>query len=177
MSNKSNLFNDVKNKTGKVDISGDTGMVNPKSKSSVIVRDDGNINLCIDEYTQFKMDKNMSNITQSSLSHTSSAVIEDHNFNDLVMNKHKFNNQLIELSDYRMVNQNIIGNLLMNGTVLVKSWEPTLEKWVLIRRPISTAIFSNRLNVPNTPEQLGLDLNVLEDIKKYYIDRDKEDDK
>jgi hypothetical protein len=76
-----------------------------------------------------------------------------------------------------MVNQNIIGNLLMNGTVLVKSWEPTLEKWVLIRRPISTAIFSNRLNVPNTPEQLGLDLNVLEDIKKYYIDRDKEDDK
>ena len=121
MSNKSNLFNDVKNKTGKVDISGDTGIVNPKSKSSVIARDDGNINLCIDEYTQFKMDKNMSNITQSSLSHTSSAVIEDHNFNDLVMNKHKFNNQLIELSDYRMVNQNIIGNLLMNGTVLVKS--------------------------------------------------------
>lgn len=121
MSNKSNLFNEVKNKTGKVDISGDTGIVNPKSKSSVIVRDDGNINLCIDEYTQIKMDKNMSNITESSLSRNVNSVIEDHNFNDLILNKHKFNNQLIELTDFRMVNQNIIGNLLMNGTVLVKT--------------------------------------------------------
>lgn len=121
MDNKSNLFNEVKNKTGQADIVGDVGIVNPKSNSSVIVRDDGNINLCIDEYTQMKMDKNMSNITQNSLSHNINSVIEEHNFKDLIANKHKFNNQLIELSDYRLVNNNIIGNLLMNGTVLVKT--------------------------------------------------------
>lgn len=173
MGNKSDLFNKVKNKTGQADIKGDIGFVNPKSNSSIIIRDDGNINICIDEYTQLKMDKNMSNFTQNSLSNNTNSVIEEHNFKDLIVNKHKFNNQLIELSDYRIVNDNIIGNLLMNGTVLVKTWEPTLEKWVLIRRPISTAIFSNRLNIPNAPGQLGLKLNITDDIKKYYINKEK----
>ena len=62
---------------------------------------------------------------------------------------------------------------MMNGTVLVKTWEPTLEKWVLIRRPIATTMFSSRLNIPSTPEQLEVDLNVMADIKKYYINKEE----
>ena len=172
--NKANLFNDVKNKTGQADLDGDVGFINPKSHSSIVIRDSGDINISIDEYTQVKLDKNPSAVIQNSLSSTTNAVTQEHNFNDLIFNKHKFNNQLIDLTDFREVNGNILGHIMLNGTILVKTWEPNLQKWVLIRRPISTAMFSNRLNLPNSPEQLELDLNVLEDIKKYYIERDKE---
>lgn len=172
--NKANLFNDVKNKTGQADLDGDVGFINPKSHSSIVIRDSGDINISIDEYTQVKLDKNSSAVIQNSLSSTTNAVTQEHNFNDLIFNKHKFNNQLIDLTDFREVNGNILGHIMLNGTILVKTWEPNLQKWVLIRRPISTAMFSNRLNLPNSPEQLELDLNVLEDIKKYYIERDKE---
>lgn len=172
MDNKSDLFNSIKNKTGKADLTGDIGFINPESGASIVTRDDGNINLTSDEYTQIKIDKNSSAIIYTSLSSTTNSVINEINTNDIKVNKHKFNNQLIELTDFRNVNGNIIGNIMMNGTVLVKTWEPNLEKWVLIRRPISTAMFSNRLNVPNTPEQLEVDLNVLEDIKKYYIEKE-----
>ena len=170
--NKSELFNNIKNKTGKADLTGDVGIVNPESNSGFVVREDGNINVAVNEYTQFKMDRDSSAIIQTSLASITNSVIKEINATDIKVNNHKFNNQLIELTDFRNVNGNILGNIMMNGTVLVKTWEPNLEKWVLIRRPISTAMFSNRLNVPNTPEQLEIDLNVLEDIKKYYIEKE-----
>lgn len=175
--NKSDLFNQIKNKTGQADEGGDIGFINPTSNASIVARDDGNINLTSDEYTQIKLDKNGSAIIQTSLSATTNAVIDEVNATDIKINRHKFNNQLIDLTDFREINGNILGNIMLNGTILVKTWEETLGKWVLIRRPISTAMFSNRLNIPNTPEQLEVDLDVMEDIKKYYIDKDKEDDK
>ena len=170
--NKSDLFNNIKNKTGKADLTGDVGIVNPESNASIVAREDGNINLTADEYTQIKMDRSSSAILQTSLTSITNSVIKEINATDIKVNNHKFNNQLIELTDFRNVNGNILGNIMMNGTVLVKTWEPNLEKWVLIRRTISTAMFSNRLNIPNTPEQLEVDLNVLEDIKKYYIEKE-----
>lgn len=171
--NKSNLFNSVKNKTGAIDNEGDYGIVNPNSGASIVTRDDGNINLTSDQYTQIKIDKNSSAIVETSLSSSENTVIKELNAVDIKINKHKFNNQLIELSDFRNVNGNVIGNMMMNGTVLVKTWEPTLEKWVLIRRPIATTMFSSRLNIPSTPEQLEVDLNVMADIKKYYINKEE----
>ena len=59
-----------------------------------------------------------------------------------------------------------IGNLTMCGTVLVKAWEPTLQKWVLIRRPIRTPIFSNLLPLVGAHEGMGLDDNISEEIIK-----------
>lgn len=171
--NKSSLFNKIKNKTGKVDTQGDIAIVNPKSNASISVRDDGNINITTGEYLQFKLDKNGSGIIANSLSDTTNTVIKEINATDINVNKHKFNNQLIELTDFRNVNGNIIGSIMLNGTVLVKTWEPTLEKWVLIRRPISTAMFSNRLNIPTSPEQFELDLNITEDIRQYYAKKDE----
>lgn len=171
--NKSNLFNSIKNKTGAIDNEGDYGIVNPNSGASIVARDDGNINLTSDKYTQIKIDKNASAIIETSLSSSENTVIKEINAIDIKVNKHKFNNQLIELTDFRNVNGNIIGNIMMNGTVLVKTWEPSLEKWVLIRRPISTSMFSSRLNIPSTPEQLEIDLNIMEDIKKYYINKEE----
>ncbi len=174
--NKSNLFNEIKSKTGKVDNGGDYGILNPESQASIIARDDGNIILASDNYTQVKLDKNSSAIVQTSLSSQSNSVIKEINANDITINKHKFNNQFIELTDFRNVNGNILGSMMVNGTVLVKTWEPNLEKWVLIRRPISTAMFSSRLNIPNTPEQLEIDLKIQDDIKKYYAEKQADKD-
>ena len=126
-----------------------------------------------DNNWNFKLDKNGSGIIANSLSDTTNTVIKEINATDININKHKFNNQLIELTDFRNVNGNIIGSIMLNGTVLVKTWEPTLEKWVLIRRPISTAMFSNRLNIPTSPEQFELDLNITEDIRQYYAKKDE----
>lgn len=178
-SEKSNLFARVKNSVEKVSLGKDIGLINPKANNSITLKDNGDINICIDEYTQVKLDKNMSYASYKSMSSERSAVMDSVNFLDLIVNKHKFNNQLVELTDFRDTSIGTMGDLLMNGTVLVKTWEPTLEKWVLIRRPISTAMFSHRLNVPNAPKELDLNLNVMEDIKKYYIsdvaDKDKEE--
>lgn len=171
--NKSDLFNTVKDKTSKVDASSDISMVNPTSEAAISIRDNGDINISSGDYVQYKIDKNNSSIIENSLSNVTNTVIKEINATDMNINKHKFNNQLIDLTDFRNVNGNIIGGMMFNGTVLVKTWEPTLERWVLIRRPISTAMFSNRLNIPSSPEQFELDLNVLEDIREYYAKQDE----
>ena len=119
--NKSDLFNNIKNKTGKADLTGDVGIVNPESNASIVAREDGNINLTADEYTQIKMDRSSSAILQTSLTSITNSVIKEINATDIKVNNHKFNNQLIELTDFRNVNENILGNIMMNGTVLVKT--------------------------------------------------------
>ena len=63
----------------------------------------------------------------------------------------------------------------MDGTVLVKTYEHTLGKWVLMRRPISTPMFSQRLNIPLPPEQMEIkNLDMQEDIRKHYIEKQKD---
>lgn len=171
--NKGNLFLDKNNTYNKADIAEDRGFVNSNTDSSVVAKSDGNNVMAAGDYAQFKMDKETGNITTHSISDTSTTVTKDMYVKDLNINKHKFNNQLIDLSDFRDINGSVIGGIAMDGTVLVKTWEHTLQKWVLIRRPISTPIFSQRLNLATTPEQMEIELKVLEDIRKYYIEREK----
>lgn len=61
------------------------------------------------------------------------------------------------------------------GTVLVKAWEPTLKKYVLIRRQMRTPMFSNVLDAYKLSEQLEVDASVSKDIAEYKIE--KENDK
>ena len=172
--NKADLFIEKKDLYNKADIADDKGFVNSNTDSSVVAKSDGNNVIAAGEYAQFKMDKETGQVIRHSITDTSTTVTKDVYVKDLNINKHKFNNQLINLSDFRDVNGSIIGGIAMDGTVLVKTWEHTLQKWVLIRRPISTPIFSQRLNLATTPEQMEVELKVLEDIRKYYIERDKE---
>ena len=79
------------------------------------------------------------------------------------------NPALYELSDMRKTNVNentAIGNLTMFSTVLVKAWEPTLKKWVLIRRLARMPLFSTMLNLPDAPEDLSIDTNISDEILK-----------
>ena len=172
--NFASLFNFIKNIVGKVDIDGDFGFVNPDSDSSFIVRKDGNISLSAGNYSQIKQDKDGCINLNSLMTHLTS-VVTDVNTSDININRHKFNNQLIELTDFRDVGGNVIGGMMMDGTVLVKTYEHTLGKWVLMRRPISTPMFSQRLNIPLPPEQMEIkNLDMQEDIRKHYIEKQKD---
>lgn len=125
--NKSNLRNDVSNKTGKIDTDGDWGFVSPDSNSSFIVRKDGSISLSAGKYSQIRQDADGCVNINSLMNHLTSVIL-DANVDDININRHKFNNQFVELSDFRNVNDNIIGGMMVNGTVLVKTYEHTLGK-------------------------------------------------
>lgn len=173
MSNKADLYNQTSSKYNKADIADDRGFVNPETDSSVVAKSDGNNVIAAGDYAQFSMDKQTGTILSHAISEISTAVTKDIFVTDLNINKHKLNNQLIDLSDYRDINGTVMGGITMNGTILVKTWEHTLQKWVLMRRPISTPVFSQRLNLATTPEQMEVELKVLEDIRKYYIEKEK----
>jgi hypothetical protein len=55
----------------------------------------------------------------------------------------------------------------MNATVLVKCWEPTLEEFVLIRRPARFPIFGNLLDAYVVDERLDVYVDMSEDIANY----------
>ncbi|MEG1494766.1 MAG: hypothetical protein RR406_00480 [Bacilli bacterium] len=125
--NKANLHNTTKNKTGKIDTEGDWGFVSPDSNSSIVVRKDGSISMSAGKYSQIKQDAEGC-INFNSLMEHHSAVVTDINTADININRHKFNSQLIDLTDFRDTGGNIIGGMMMDGTVLVKTYEHTLKK-------------------------------------------------
>ena len=66
----------------------------------------------------------------------------------------------------------------MAGTVLVKTYEPTLKKWVLMRRPVRIPIFSNLLDAYAIDDLLDVDLaETYDDIADYKINRDNSNGK
>ncbi|MGL4877945.1 hypothetical protein [Paraclostridium dentum] len=128
LENKASLFNKTKDESGRVNVSGDFGVVNSESKSSVLTKRDGNTTVAAGEYTQFKLDKQGNTITQKTLKSVDVSVEKEIVVKDININHHKFNNQFIELTDFRQVNDEVIGGMMINGTVLVKTYEPNLEK-------------------------------------------------
>lgn len=176
MANKANLFNKVKKTVGKLDIADDAGHVNRDTKSGVVSKADGNNSITAGPYAQRKMDQETGTVIDQSIQHNESTVVKNLDVVDMNVNSHKFNNQFIDLADFRDVNGNVIGGLNINGTVLVKTYEHSLKKWVLIRRPYSAAMFSHRLNIPSVSKQMGIDMKEkIDNVSEYYIDKNKEE--
>jgi hypothetical protein len=134
------------------------GIINEKSGASVVARDNGQINLSSNEYAQYKLNPDGRVIEQSleSVTVTNRKKIRA---DEIVVNEHKLNPSLYELTDFKQVlhnPQSVVGNFCLMGTVLVKSWEPNLQRYVLIRRQVRMPMFSPMLNVPEIPEALGI---------------------
>lgn len=146
-----------KEKANNVNREEEVGLVNPIFSNSVVVRDNGEISLSSDDMAQIRLNQTkVKNVAQEVHTITNRIVTKT---DEIIINKHKMNPQLIELSDTRILfgdEGEIIGNLMMGGTVMVKAWEPNLNKYVLIRRKIRTPLFSYMLNDPVIPEQLDL---------------------
>ena len=157
----STKLSDLENKAKNLNRMTEKGLINESIGSSAIVRDNGQINLTASTSSQYKLNPNGQSIEQTLESNTIS-VRKNFSVNELIINNHKLNPDLYELTDFKtrdiLPGQDvIIGNLCVYGSVLVKAWEPNLKRYVLIRRPIRAPMFSNKLNTPSINS--GLNIN------------------
>ena len=170
---KDNIFAKAMSQTEKADTNTSKGIINKESGCSMVYDKDGNVNLASGNYTQYKHNANAGSATEISLHSNTITVQKDIVANDISVNYHKLNSQLYELTNMKEVMGTSVGNLTMMGTVLVKTWEPSLKKWVLIRRQVRIPVFSNILDPYAIDENIELDLDETYDsIADYKISKD-----
>lgn len=147
----------------------DRGFVNENNGASTIIGEDGDYVVASGKNVQYKMNVKSGKSTQVSYHSVEITNKKELKTDEVVLNKHKLNPQLWELTDFKRLSgdpTSAIGNLMMAGSVIVKTWEPNLKKWVLIRRPIMTPIFSKVISAPNGPKDMGLNDNISSEIDK-----------
>lgn len=164
---ETSLLNEAKERAKNLDNRFEKSMIGQNGES-IAIKENGEISLASSLLSQYKLTKTgyASEISIQSNTITNRKNIEA---DEIVINKHKMNPALYELSDMRKTNINkdtAIGNLTMFSTVLVKAWEPTLKKWVLIRRLARMPLFSPILNLSDAPEELSIDTNISDEILK-----------
>lgn len=150
------------------DRSVDKGFINTNTNSSMLINESGNVTVAASKNVQYKM--NYASGLAKEVSYESQTVTNRKHIktDEILINNHKLNPQIYDLTDMKVLFQNTdlaIGNLTMNANVLVKAWEPNLERWVLIRRPMRTPLFMNALGVAGVPEEMDIDDNITEEIE------------
>lgn len=164
-----NLLSEAKDVTSQIDRTSDKGIINKDSGSSILARKDGSISLAAGLMSQYRLDPTNGQSVEHSIESNTIAVRKRLEVDEIVINEHKLNPALYELSDMKQIYgypDTAIGNLTLFATVLVKAWEPTLKKWVLIRRLARMPAFSPILNLPDAPEPLDVDTNISSEILK-----------
>ena len=153
-------------------------IINKKTHSSIAIRQNGQINLASSTYSQYKLNPS-GKVVEQSLESVSVTNRRKVNADDVVINEHKLNPYLYQLTDMRKMNtvyndSILVGNFCLFGSVLVKAWELDLKRYVLIRRPVRLPMFSPLLNVPEIHEGVGvtdplkIDENILLKSDKGY---------
>jgi len=147
----------------------DKGFVNTSTNSSVVISESGNVTIASSKNVQYKL--NYSSGLAKEISYESQTVTNRKHIktDEILVNNHKLNPQMYDLTDMKVLYGNpdlAIGNLTVNATVLVKAWEPNLERWVLIRRPMRTPLFMNALGVASAPGEMNINDNLIEEIKE-----------
>lgn len=143
--------------------------------ASVAVRDTGDVTLSAGILAHISCNKQYGSIEDVCLKKSISAPTCEIFTNDLIINNHKLNSKLYELSDWKKVlektsvtgegvtsasstdsmsvqadtsqyssvtTNGTVGGLTMLGTVLTRSWDLDLGRYVLIRRLINIPVFS-----------------------------------
>lgn len=167
MATKSNLFNEAYKKSQSAKSGKDINIGNKKAKSGITIRSSGSITTASGIYAQHKIDKQSGTIMENSLNSIENTVTKEINCSDFIINKHKLNTQLLEFTNLMSNMNTVMGNVTMNSTILVKAWEPTLEQYVLIRRPARFAMFSNMLDAYVIDPRLDILTDFVEDILEY----------
>lgn len=170
MATKSNLYNESITNTSNAQHGLDMGTINHKTKTSLINKANGTTIMNSGIYAQFKCDKDSGVITEVSLQSVSTTVQRELTTSDLIINRHKFNTQLLEFTNLKANRKTVMGDLTMNATILVKAWEPTLEQFVLIRRPARFPIFGNLLDAYMIDDRLEAKGDYTEDLIEYKRD-------
>ena len=94
---------------------------------------------------------------------------------DLIINNHKMNSYLYEITNMKKLQNTAIGNFTVMGTVLVKVYDFNLEKYVLIRRQVRVPMFSNVLDPYAIDERLDIP-DAKDTIYNYKINKDDGDE-
>lgn len=154
-----NIVAGLKDRAENADRAKEKGLVNDKTGGSILIDQSGNVTVAASKTVQYKMNYSQGQATEVSMQSNTITNRKNIQTDEITVNKHKLNPQLWQLTDmkrYQGDPTSGIGNLTVSGTVLVKTWEPTLQKWVLIRRSIRLPIFSNLLPIPDVPDAMGL---------------------
>jgi len=153
-------------------------LMSKKTHSSIMVRPNGQINLSSSLYSQYKLSPS-GKILEQSLESNAITNRRKVNADDIVINDHKFNPFLYELTDMKALetaynDDMVVGNFCIYGSVLVKAWEVNLHRYVLLRRPARIPMFSPVVNVPeinpgiHVTDPLKIDEKILAKSKKGY---------
>lgn len=168
--NMSVKLNDLIDRSAYLNRMSEKGIINEKTGSSVVVRDDGQINLSASKGAQYKLNPGgrASEITQESKTVTNRKILDA---DDIIINGHKLNSDLWQYTDFKEISlpyteKAIVGGLTLHSHILVKAWEPNLKRYMLIRRPARIRMFSPLLNMPEINNALGINdpLKIDEDI-------------
>jgi len=162
-----NKVDGFKDKAQYMDRTIDKGIVNSQTGSSIGIRQNGDITLASNSQAQYRIAHDNQMATEISMQSNTITNRKNIAADEIIINKHKLNSQIYELADFKEIQGatgTAIGNLTMFGTVLVKTWDYNLNKYVLIRRLIRTPVFSPILNVADSPESLGIDTNIANDL-------------
>lgn len=166
----SSLLSKLKERAELPDRTKDKGIVNPETGSSILLNNMGNVTIASSGNVQYKLNYASGLAKEVSLESQTVTNRKSIKTDEVVINNHKLNPQIYDLTNMKELyaDPNLaIGNLTVNATVLVKTWEPTLERWVLVRRPMRAPLFMNQLPIPKSPLGMMLDdtiSKVLEEV-------------
>lgn len=179
---KNNLLSETIDNVSHTNPGDDNGFVNKKTQSSVVLKKTGQISLNSGIYAQIKCDKDSGVNTENALQSITNTVQRELNISDLIVNRHKFNTQLFEFTNLKYNMNTVMGDLGMHASILVKAWEPTLQQFVLIRRPARFPVFGhlldayvldNRLEIEDSTKDL---LDILRNLNSFEEEDTEEEE-
>ncbi len=147
----------------------ESAWVNQISGASIETKDNGDIILAANKFSQkiIGADGSQTDIAMQSNTVANRKVLA---VDEIIVNNHKLNPQLWNLTDFNKLYDNdqmAIGSLSMLGSVLVRSWDQSLRKWVLTRRPALVPIFYNAMNMADAPAGMGINSDLTDLLRKY----------
>ena len=168
-------IDNIKDESNYINRQYDRGIINEENGASLTIKQDGSFVASPAKDTQNK--KNGKDSKDTSISIQKNIIANRINIktDEVIVNNHKLNNQLYEINDFKDNNGNIMGRLSMQGSILVKVYEPHLNKYVFIRRPIYVPIFSNQLNNADVNKLMGIDTDISNEIKNMKTQQENND--
>lgn len=127
---------------------------------SIATRDDGSIEISANNNTHLLL-SNTGSIQETAAKKVTTANRVDIIADEININHHVLNNKLYDLTDFKQVTTGdfktgLVGNFTVLGTVLTKSWEPDLKRYVFIRRLARIPMFSPEIKPPDVKTGMGL---------------------
>lgn len=167
------LWDLVNLKSGHPESGTDKGTIGSTGAASIIK---GAIDVIVDSaglYAQRITAGSSGSLKDIALQHDFNNVRTNFSCSDFVINNHKLNSYMYEITNMKEVQDTAIGNFTVSGTVLVKTYDHNLGKWVLIRRQVRVPMFSNLLDPYNIDDRLGLSTGKY-DASHYKIEKEEE---